>query len=184
MRRFLRSGLGLVLAFALGVVLATAGTATAARLITGKEIKNGTIPGKDLSRKVRAKLATVTAAGVPGPQGPKGDAGAAGADGADGAPGTNGVSGYEMVSQDTVFPAGTTFTFQGASVTCPAGKVPLGGGVEFRSPTTTITSSTSLIHASAPTPNGKGWLVSFQTNVGGLTGIDRVRVYVSCMSAP
>ena len=33
----------LILAFVLGLVIATAGTATAAKLITGKQIKDGTI---------------------------------------------------------------------------------------------------------------------------------------------
>lgn len=63
---------GTVLAFVLGLVIATAGTATAARLITGKQIKDGSIGNRDLSKAVRAKLAKT---GLPGEPGPKGDTG-------------------------------------------------------------------------------------------------------------
>ena len=59
-------------AFIAGMVIASAGTATAAKLITSKDIKDGTIKAKDLSPALRARL------GVPGPagaQGPKGDPG-------------------------------------------------------------------------------------------------------------
>ena len=64
-----------------GLIIAAGGTATAARLITSADIKNGSIKGKDikagtvteklLSGSVRAKL------NAAGPQGPKGDPGAA-----------------------------------------------------------------------------------------------------------
>jgi hypothetical protein len=59
-------------AFIAGMVIASAGTATAAKLITSNDIKDGTIKAKDLSPALRARL------GVPGPagaQGPKGDPG-------------------------------------------------------------------------------------------------------------
>jgi hypothetical protein len=78
---------GMVLAFVLGLAVATAGTATAAKLITGKQIKNGSIARKDLSTGVRAELSETAkpgaqgAAGPAGPAGPQGPAGAKGADG-------------------------------------------------------------------------------------------------------
>jgi hypothetical protein len=71
----------MVLAFMLGLAVATAGTATAARLITGKQIKNGSIARKDLSRAVRAELSASAKPGpqgIQGPQGVKGDQGAPG----------------------------------------------------------------------------------------------------------
>lgn len=73
----------LLLAFLVGLVVATAGTATAAKLITGKQIKDGSVAEKDLSKAVRAKLGRVAAAGpqggqgVAGAQGPAGPAGPA-----------------------------------------------------------------------------------------------------------
>jgi hypothetical protein len=66
MRGVVRGRAGMVVAFLLGLVIATAGTATAARLITGKQIKDGTVSSRDLSKAVRAQL---TRLGVPGPQG-------------------------------------------------------------------------------------------------------------------
>lgn len=44
------------IAFILGLLLASAGTATAAKLITGKQIKNGSITLADLSPKTQAAL--------------------------------------------------------------------------------------------------------------------------------
>lgn len=85
MRRMLDGRAGMILAFTLGVAIATAGSATAARLITGKQVKDGSISSKDLSKAIRAQLAK---AGRPGPAGPAGAAGAKGDAGAQGAPGT------------------------------------------------------------------------------------------------
>ena len=64
----------MALAFLLGLVIATAGTATAARLITGKQIKDGSVASRDLSKGVRKQIAKTGAAGsarrrraIPGP---------------------------------------------------------------------------------------------------------------------
>jgi hypothetical protein len=73
-----------VVAFVLGMVVATAGTATAAKLLTGKQIKDGSISVKDLSKGVQAQLKKSGRAGPAGPQG---------AQGAQGAPGPQGPTG-------------------------------------------------------------------------------------------
>ena len=86
MRRMLQGRAGMGLAFILGLLIATAGTATAAKLISGKQIKDGSISSKDLSKAVRAQLAR---AGVGGP---KGDAGLPGAKGDPGVKGDTGPS--------------------------------------------------------------------------------------------
>lgn len=81
MRRIFQGRAGTALAFMLGVLIATAGTATAAKLITGKQIKDGSIGSKDLSQAVRAQIkksGTAGRAGSPGAKGDKGDPGAAG----------------------------------------------------------------------------------------------------------
>ena len=92
MRRMLQGRAGMGLAFLLGLLIATAGTATAARLITGKQIKDGSISAADLSKAIRAQLAKAGAGG------PKGDTGT---QGATGAPGTQGVKGETGVKGDT-----------------------------------------------------------------------------------
>jgi hypothetical protein len=79
---------GVALAFVLGLAIATAGTATAAKLITGKQIQNGSIAMKDLSKSVRAQLGKT---GAPGSQG------APGATGAGGSKGDRGVSAWETI---------------------------------------------------------------------------------------
>jgi hypothetical protein len=115
-----------IVAFLAGILVATAGTATAAKLVTGKQVKNGTITAKDLSKAVRAQLAK---AGVPGPAGatgPKGDAGPKGEAGPKGQTGAPGLSGVEVKVVSEPVSNGLT----GAdSIECPVGKVVLGGGV-------------------------------------------------------
>jgi hypothetical protein len=75
MRRLTQGRAGMAAAFVLGLLIATAGTATAARLITGKQIRDGSITQRDLAKSVRAQL---TRAGAPGPKGETGPAGDAG----------------------------------------------------------------------------------------------------------
>ena len=95
MRRMLQGRAGMGLAFLLGLLIATAGTATAAKLITGKQIKDGSISSKDLSKAVRAQLRK---AGVPGVAGAKGDPGVKGDPGAKGEAGPVGPTDGAVVS--------------------------------------------------------------------------------------
>lgn len=86
----------LALVFAVG-----GGTAVAAKVITGKQIKNGSIGTKDLSAKARKALkgqkGAKGAAGARGAQGAPGAAGAAGASGANGATGARGFSSWHPI---------------------------------------------------------------------------------------
>jgi hypothetical protein len=90
MRKWFSGTTRTVVTFLIGAVVASAATAGAASMLTGKQIKDGSISAKDLSKAVRAQIAK---AGLPGPigdagqQGPSGPPGAAGNDGA---PGKNG----------------------------------------------------------------------------------------------
>jgi hypothetical protein len=69
-------------AFVCGVAIASAATAaTADKLLTGADIKNGSITERDLAPSIRAKLART---GLRGPAGPAGATGATGAPGAAG----------------------------------------------------------------------------------------------------
>lgn len=79
-----------VAALLAGALLAGAvATAGAAKLLTGRDVKDGSITLKDLAKPVRTKLATARA---PGPAGPAGPAGAPGAAGAPGPPGVSEAS--------------------------------------------------------------------------------------------
>lgn len=75
MRRVVHGRAGMVVAFMLGLVIATAGTATATRLITGKQIKDGSISTRDLSKGVRGMLAKGAQPGPAGPRGTRGEPG-------------------------------------------------------------------------------------------------------------
>lgn len=80
-----RTVAALLVAFWCGAVVATAGTAAAGRLLTGKDIKDGSIAAIDLTKDVQARLAKT---GRPGPRGPAGPAGPAGPPGPAGPAGT------------------------------------------------------------------------------------------------
>ena len=80
----------------IAVFLALGGTATAALVITSKNVKNNSLTSADiknrslLSQDFKPGQLVAGAPGPQGPQGPKGDAGAPGAKGDAGAPGAKG----------------------------------------------------------------------------------------------
>src|SRR3954447_8388667 len=93
MSRYRPSGAMLVALLAL--VMATTGSAVAASLITSKQIKDGTIQTKDISKKAQKALkgkagatGAAGAAGAAGHTGPTGAQGHKGDKGDAGAPGT------------------------------------------------------------------------------------------------
>jgi Collagen triple helix repeat (20 copies) len=103
----------------LALVVAMSGSAVAASLITSKQIKDGTIQTKDISKKARAQLAAKPAAGAAGPQGPqgpKGDSGPQGDKGDTGAQGEKGTPG-EAVAYANVKPDGTIEAGQSKGIT-------------------------------------------------------------------
>lgn len=135
------------------LVFASAGTATAASLLTGAQIKNGSLTGIDVKngtlKSVDVANGSLLAldfkagqlpAGPQGPQGPQGPAGPQGAPG---------VSGLEVVTAQTGF---DSLAFKGVIVSCPAGKKVLGGGASVISPSTDV-----ALSGSQPTSSGTGW---------------------------
>jgi hypothetical protein len=85
----------------LALAVASAGTATAATLLTGANIKDGSITGKDIKNK------SITAADVKGIVGAKGATGLAGAVGPAGAAGVSGAAGVPGTSVfDASIPSG------------------------------------------------------------------------------
>lgn len=118
MKRKVTPSASLVVAL-LALVVAMSGSAVAASLITSKQIKDGTIQTKDISKTARAQLAAKATAGTPGPQGPvgpKGDTGAQGDRGEAGARGDQGVPG-EAVAYANVKPDGTIEPGQSKGIT-------------------------------------------------------------------
>ncbi|MGD9694643.1 MAG: hypothetical protein AB7V42_03165 [Thermoleophilia bacterium] len=128
--RRLRPSPALIVAL-LAVVLAASGSAVAAKLITGRDVKNGSLTGLDIRNRsiTMSDLARPTIArlqaGKPGPRGargatgPRGPKGATGPRGATGAAGTS--SGYAVR-----LPAAVDLPAAGGPVTVLAASVPAG----------------------------------------------------------
>jgi hypothetical protein len=96
------------------VVLLAAGTATAAKLITGKDIKNHSITGKDI-KKGSLPLSVLQGKPPTGQQGPKGETGIVGAKGSTGPAGASAIT--EVFSMGgpiaASIPSGSTLKFVG-----------------------------------------------------------------------
>jgi hypothetical protein len=122
-KRFRRSGATTTIVGAVVLALAIGGTATAAKLITSSDIKNGTIKAKDLSKG--AKRALKGKRGATGPAGPAGPIGPAGPAGAQGPPGPSAISQVTEVFGEMEVAAGTV---DGGSVLCPDGQRAISGG--------------------------------------------------------
>jgi hypothetical protein len=103
---------------ALFVALTGTATAGAVALITGKQIKNGSIGIVDLSAGARAALK-----GNRGPSGPAGLPGPAGVAGPAGPAGPPGVQSTKLYASDF-----TVTTNDGLTLSCPAGQGILTGG--------------------------------------------------------
>lgn len=107
----------------IALVFASAGSATAASVITGKQIKNNTITSADVKNRSlslgdltsKARQSLKAKDGSQGPAGPQGPAGA------QGAPGVAGVEIVEASSPSNSSPKGVV-------AECPAGKRVIGSG--------------------------------------------------------
>ena len=113
-----------VAAIVSAVVAAATATAGTMALITGAQIKNGSVGLADLSPQAKRALK-----GQRGPRGVRGFAGPAGAQGPAGAPGTPG--GFDPAKLQYI--TGPTVTLAsgqtgGAQANCPAGTAAISGG--------------------------------------------------------
>ena len=145
----------LVVVVAAIALMASAGAgATAALMITGKQVKDGSLTSadvknrslkvKDFSPKAKSRLTGATGAtgarGPAGPAGPTGPAGAPGTSGLPGLPGLPGLSGFQVVTQTVPVP-GLGNASVGAA--CPAGKKALSATAGFASPLSTLLAQVS-----------------------------------------
>jgi hypothetical protein len=122
-----RTALAVVVA-ALALVVSAGAGATAARLVTGKDIKNGTVTSADVKNK-SLKARDFSARAKSRMRGPAGATGATGATGPQGAPG---ISGFEVVTRTVTIPAlGGTGTVTAA---CPAGKKAISATAGYAAP--------------------------------------------------
>jgi hypothetical protein len=136
------------------------GSAYAAVTVTGNNIKDGTITGKDvknrsLGTKTLSTEAVNSLRGQQGPvglQGPKGDGGERGPAGPTGPKGDPGVSGYQQVNAVSAFDSSPS---KAATAYCPAGTKVIGGGAFVNA-----TGGPVAVQSSVPLPGGDGWGVT------------------------
>jgi hypothetical protein len=161
------------------LVVATAGTATAARLITGAQIETGTITSRNIknntirSRDVRnhSLLARDFRAGQL-PRGPRGFTGAPGPRGPAGPAGQNGTNGFGVLQYPFDTDVISTGTSEELDATCPAGTFPTGGAASAFDDTTgtdvgqTVVQSQFLVFDANGNPVGYGADFSNTTGAG------------------
>jgi hypothetical protein len=122
-------------------------SATSAALVTGKQIKDGSVTGIDIRNdSLRAREFGRLSSGPSGIQGP---AGPQGPRGPQGPPGTSGW--VTVVSDPVPIPAGATASPQ---VVCPAG-VAVGGGAGVSVPVFSTLEETAPLDL-----DGTGWVVT------------------------
>lgn len=158
--------MGTVLAGAAALILMLGTSVTAARLVTGQQIKDGTVTGIDIKNGsltgTDVKDGSLTPAdysgevvGPAGPTGAPGPAGMTGAPGPSGLPGVRGITYATSVRYDV--PAGK---WTGSTAKCPAGGWAISGGFAAESG-----ANVGRILSSAPLSDGTGWS-SFIRNEG------------------
>jgi hypothetical protein len=155
---------GIVVAI-IALVLATAGTSTAAqKLFTGANIQNGSLTGLDVRNNSIQSIDVengslrlidfapgVIKAGPAGPQGPagaQGPAGPAGPAGPEGPAGAPGVSGYQVISAVSAVDSSSPKTLV---LACPAGKKVISGGGTG--------GFIGVVSTSMAAPDGSSWVV-------------------------
>ncbi len=142
------------------------GTAIAAKKLTGKDIKDGSIGLKDLSKKAKSGMegdrGATGATGARGAAGPQGPAGPPGAAGAPGAPGVNRLQ-YAVGDDIALCATGgadPACTVGFSEAICPAGMVATGGGHEWvDAPPVDATESYDSSNL-----DGTGWIVAMVNN--------------------
>jgi Collagen triple helix repeat (20 copies) len=159
---------------------ALAGSAYAAVTVTGSNVKDGTITGRDVKNRslgageLRANAVSSLAGprgaqGLPGPMGDTGDEGPVGGSGPAGPvgpAGTRGISGLQYLKIARTISTGKITSW---SVECPIGKKPLGGGVKPRS----LSDEVRIVH-SAPSTTETGQATGWAATIYKLSGPDLV----------
>jgi hypothetical protein len=166
-----RPGIGFIAAV-VAVMLSSAGSATAAALITGKEVKDESLTGLDVKDHTikRADLA----ADAVGAQGPKGDTGAQGPKGATGAQGPRGEAG----SIGTITWRETTGNTGGYGIAqCHAGEQVVSGGYTSDSPVQGVTWNHFMEGGEQP----DGWIVRREPTNSPNPPV-AITIYVACAS--
>lgn len=183
------------IAFAIVTLLVAAciagnGVAVANQLITGHDIKDGTVRKVDLGSGLQAKIDKRTQPGAPGQQGPTGEQGPQGPRGIAGPSGV--VGAYYSVAE---YNAGDTNAGAIATVACrdttdvaiAGGVQVLGLGVGSQQRNTPVSSSfpgRMDWSTNEPRPDRlDGWIVQFGGNAGSVSDVapEHVKIWALCL---
>jgi hypothetical protein len=128
------------------------------------------------------------AAGATGPTGPTGTTGPRGTTGAAGPTGAAGVSGYQIVTKTSSFTEDTPNVTKLLidDVTCPAGKVAVGGGGSGSYAPAGGTSGPADLGESFPSNGGSTWQAGFVRPDGSFFGVGDTlsyTIYATCETA-
>jgi hypothetical protein len=191
-RGLLRSSTPIVLVTALVAVLGIGGTAYAAKLITGANIKDGSITAADLSKKTQSSfrgaagakgltggngvagatgpIGAQGVAGSPGSAGPQGSSGATGASGTPGTNGTNGTNGANAVKYFGAFGAtGTLDTARRSGISLPATLTPTGTYDVTLTGTPNVSACVAVAQVTDSAPSDVGGAEALFLTVGHVT---------------
>ena len=164
------------------LVLACAGSATAARLITGRQIKDSSITTKDVKNGSLLKRDFGAAQLPRGPQGTRGAEGPAGPRGPAGGAGRNGSNGFGVLR----YPSNGFVLSNGQSdfvqVPCPAGTYPTGGDAWAVDQATQLTFHPEVITGQGFTSTAAGVGTGWFANVDDVSSGD-VDVFVDAICA-
>jgi hypothetical protein len=175
----------------IAVVLASVGSATAARLITSAQIKNNSVTSKDIKNRSLLRRDFKPGQLLRGPQGPRGAQGLQGAQGpqglrgAAGAPGRDGIVKLRYVFSPIGSSDGQVQGFEEAVCPPDAPNV-LGGGVVTESTVTgqqAVNSSFPSDGAFTGDPGRSGWFVAVDNNAAAGTELG-FQAYAICSSSP
>ena len=193
-----RLGQNAALIAVVALCLGVGGTAVAAKLMTGKDVKNSSLTGVDIRNKsltkkdfrgsIRGPRGPQGPAGLPGAVGPTGPAGATGATGATGNAGATGATGAAGAT-NVVIRQGSPTNFSGAApgvatASCQQGERAVGGGVNAAGEADNAPTGVAQIIESYPTPTTAGgtptgWAVAMTRSIA---GTDTATAYVICAS--
>jgi hypothetical protein len=151
----------------LALVMASTGSAVAASLITSKQIKDGTIQTKDISKKAQTALKGKTGTtGAQGAQGPQGDTGPKGDQGVKGDKGDTGAQGDPGPLLQTL-PAGKTLKGDyHIGMTTTAASQFTYGGITFQVPLPTAPTFNFIPQGGSATANCPGSVANPQAAAG------------------
>jgi len=181
-RRIPRPSAALVVAV-IALVVACAGSATAASLITGKQIKNRTVAGLDIKKRTitATNISSGTLKSLRGKTGPAGTNGVNGTNGANGKDGANAFGALVYKEGAVVNVPDSQFDTQ--TLVCDAGMHPVGGGFVTPNSDDMVVKQSRPTNAAGGVAGSAGWTVLMKNPDDAGNAQGSFQAYVICAPA-